>query len=327
MGQRSRQAMGKAREREMMMRPLQVTGTSRMRLNLSCKVLLCVLFGRTSGELLAPATMSADKVARSLWETRDLFKTDLHAVIRCGHGEPRYRLAYMPCRNRGEIIRLILEEACVPYEVEVVGFERWKDGVKSSTPHGKLPCLRNFDGCGNDLGQEGAITRFLAEQCGLAGKSVSDRAKVDALYCQWFATLRNQGVSHDGDHYSVAALKEQGSASAADVVRYQSMFRQNSFSRKERSLAALRFFEERLEEEGTGYLVGDSPTYVDLGLFYVLFELAEEDNVPDFAERFQVQDPLRLSLYLLRSCARAEPPGANKMPCALVWRIVSWCYR
>lgn len=68
------------------------------------------------------------------------------------------------------------------------------------------------------------------------------------------------------------------------------MFRQNTFSRKERSLAALRFFEERLEERGTGYLVGDSPTYVDLGLFYILFELAEEDNVPDFAERFQVKN-------------------------------------
>ena len=27
-------------------------------------------------------------------------------------------------------------------------------------------------------------------------------------------------------------------------------------------------------------------TYVDLALFHVLLELAEEDNVPDFAERF-----------------------------------------
>eukprot|EP00425_Heterocapsa_triquetra_P014899 CAMPEP_0195133188 /NCGR_PEP_ID=MMETSP0448-20130528/148346_1 /TAXON_ID=66468 /ORGANISM="Heterocapsa triquestra, Strain CCMP 448" /LENGTH=257 /DNA_ID=CAMNT_0040171229 /DNA_START=153 /DNA_END=923 /DNA_ORIENTATION=+ len=201
----------------------------------------------------SPPTLPAESVARALWEKRDLFKTDMHAIIRCGpEGESRFRLAYMPCRNRGEIIRFILEEARVPYEVEVIGFEKWKEYVKASTPHGKLPVLRNFDGKGHDLGQEGAITRFLAEQLGLAGKTAEERAEVDALYCMWFATLRNNGVSHDGEHYSVAALKQGDEAGAArtasDVVRYQEMFRQNTLSRFARSLTALRFFEERLEE-------------------------------------------------------------------------------
>ena len=185
-----------------------------------------------------PVVQPADDVAKALWAKRDLFKTDVHAIIRCGKGSPRFRLAYMPCRNRGEIIRLILEEAQVPYEVEIVGFAKWRDYVKASTPHGKLPVLRNFDGKGNDLGQEGAITRFLAQQCGLAGKTDVERAEVDALYCQWFSTLRNHGVSHDGDHYSVAALKDavRCQKTAEDVVklRYQDMFRQNSFSRFER---------------------------------------------------------------------------------------------
>ena len=246
--------------------------------------------------------LEAEDVARSLYEKRDLFKTDIHGVIRCGckdGEEPRFRLTYMPCRNRGEIIRLTLEEARVPYEVEVVGFDKWKDYVKASTPHGKLPVLRNFDGKGNDLGQEGAITRFIAEQCGLAGKTDIEHAQVDAIYCQWLATLRNNAVSHDGEHFSIAALKEGGGTNRSnstdpfpktseDVVRFQDMFRQNSFSRFERSLTALRFFEERLKEENTGFLVGDSPTYIDMGLFYILFELAEDDNVPDFAKRFEL---------------------------------------
>ena len=259
-----------------------------------------------------PPTVSAESVARSLWATRDLFKTDVHAVIRCGgDGAPRFRLSYMPCRNRGEILRLMLEEARVPYEVEVVGFERWKHGVKRSTPHGKLPVLRDLEGSGTDLGQEGAITRYLADKLGLAGKTDAERAQVDALYCQWFATLRNHGVSHDGEHFSVAALKEPGSTTAGDVARFQDTFRQNSLSRKERSLSALRFFEERLSEQGTGYLAGPSPTYVDLGLFYVLFELAEDDNVPDFAERFRLP---QLGAFLARMQERPQILDYLKSP-------------
>ena len=32
--------------------------------------------------------------------------------------------------------------------------------------------------------------------------------------------------------------------------------------------------------------MGHQITYPDHGLFYILYELAEDDNVPDFAERF-----------------------------------------
>ena len=49
---------------------------------------------------------------------------------------------------------------------------------------------------------------------------------------------------------------------------------------------ALGYFEELLEASGSGFLVPGGLTYVDLGLFYILFELAEEDNVPNFAEKF-----------------------------------------
>ena len=46
---------------------------------------------------------------------------------------------------------------------------------------------------------------------------------------------------------------------------------------------ALRYFEDALGP--SGFLVGDL-TYADLGLFYMLYELGEEDNVPDWVERF-----------------------------------------
>jgi glutathione S-transferase len=233
---------------------------------------------------------SPKTVAQSLWKKSDLYKTDIHALLRCNckADEPaNFRLAYMPIRNRGEILRLILEEAQVPYEVEVIGFENWRNGVKATTPHGKVPVLRNFDGKGNDLGQEGAITRFLGAQLGLAGDSSTERAMVDSLYSLWFSTMRNNGMSHDGEHYSVAALRDCAPLrSATERPVYRDEFRVNSLSRANRSLMILGFWESVLEESKTGFLVKDKPTYVDLGLFYILFELAEEGNVPDFAEKF-----------------------------------------
>ena len=242
----------------------------------------------TAASLLAPPIADARDVARSLWAKHDLFETDVHAIIQVGPSPPRFRLAYMPCRNRGEILRLMLEEARCGYECEIVGFKAWRDTVKATTPHGKLPVLRNFDGEGNDLSQEGCITRYLAQSLGLAGRTPAEQAKVDELYCFWMATLRNQGVSHDGEHYSVAALKACEEVSALERPRYQDVFRQNSLSRAERSLMALGYFEELLAASKSGFLVGDACTYVDLGLFYILFELAEDDNVPDFAQRFEL---------------------------------------
>ena len=233
---------------------------------------------------LSPPYVSAREVAAHLWTTRDLFETSVHGVIKCHEdlGPPAHRLAYMPCRNRGEILRLMLEEARVSYEVEVVGFRAWRDGgVKASTPHGKLPCLRDFDKRGGDLCQEGAVTRFLAEELGLAGRDAAEKAAVDQLYCLWFATLRNQGISHDGPEYSVAALKALDAV--PDVPPYASVLRQNSLSRAERSLMALRYFEDAIRP--SGFLLDDL-TYPDLGLFYILYELGEDDNVPDWGERF-----------------------------------------
>jgi len=265
---------------------------------LAAALLPAIAFG-----LAPPPVISAQAHAESLWTVRDLFATEVHGVIPCHaeRGPSAFRLAYMPCRNRGEILRLMLEEAQVSYELEVIGFKAWADGVKATTPHGKLPCLRDYDGSGNDLCQEGAITRFLAAELGLAGRDAAERAAVDEMYCFWFATLRNNGVSHDGEHYSVAALRDLGD-DVPDVPKYPTVFRQNTLSKGERSLMALRFFEDALAASGSGFLVGDL-SFVDLGLFYILYELGEEDNVPDWSARFGLP---RLGALLERIAARPQ---------------------
>ena len=129
----------------------------------------------------------------------------------------RHRLAYLPCRNRCEVPRLILEEAGCAYDFEVVGFAAWRASVKAQTPHGKLPVLWDYDGAGTCLSQEQTITRFLAQRVGLAGRSAMEQAAVDMWYSQLFCTLRNNGVSHDGEHYSVRALKQLAAAQAAQA--------------------------------------------------------------------------------------------------------------
>lgn len=235
-----------------------------------------------------PQRATAEDVRAQLFADGDLYSTTTHALLTCvPHGAtgttPRFRLAYMPMRNRIETARLVLEESGVPYEFEVVGWLPWVDTVKQTLPLGKLPVLYDYDGGGGVLAQETAITRFLARSLGLAGRGEVEEATVDSLYQQLWSTLRNHGHTHDGELYSQTAL---AAAPARSGPRYAEMRRLNSYTAADRSCAALGVFEERLAATGTGFLVGDAVTYVDLALFYVLFELAEPDVCPDFAARF-----------------------------------------
>ncbi|GMI35430.1 hypothetical protein TrCOL_g6364 [Triparma columacea] len=228
---------------------------------------------------------------KSLFSTKEgLFATRGHyrLRVRCEDSPPLYRFAYMPMRNRGEIIRLMLEEAQVPYEVEVFGFKDWEEGVKETTPQGKCPVLRDYDGQGNDLGQEGAITRFLAGELGLDGKDSMERAHIDSLYCLWFSTMRNNGVSHDGKEFSVASLVDANCSEREGRPTYQETFRLNELDKAGRSLLILDYFEEQLGKSEGPYLMGAQPCYLDFGLFYILFELSEPSNVPDFASKFDL---------------------------------------
>ena len=179
-----------------------------------------------------PPLITPSTVASHLWSTSYLYNTEIHGVLcrRPELGPPRYRLAYMPIRNRGEIIRLVLEEAGIPYEVEVVGYKNWESGVKASTPHGKCPALRDYDGRGNDLCQEQSIIRFLAAELGLDGSCPVERAAVDSMHALWFSTMRNSGVSHSGEHYSVEALKASDCREDLEVPPYEEIFRRNELT-------------------------------------------------------------------------------------------------
>lgn len=260
----------------------------------------CWLY-KTDLYAIVPVNVASDEgVCYVIDELEDALSAPTISLVDCNPKEARYRLAYMPIRNRGEVMKLCLEESGVPYELEVIGYEAW-EVVKGNSQQGKLPILRNFDGKGSDLFQEQAITRFLAEELGFAGKNKAERAKVDMLYSLWFATMRNNGVSHDGEHYSVAALKhaaENGELKGLKKgsparPKYRDVFRVNSLGKAERSVMILDYFEEILDSSKSGFLVGSDLTYVDFALFYCLFELAEEDNCPQWSEYYHLPNLAR----------------------------------
>jgi glutathione S-transferase P len=238
-----------------------------------------------------------------------LWRTTAHARIRGASGDasapPRFRLTYMPMRNRAEVPRMLLELSETPYEFECVGFEPWTRAMKPrmASEHrvgcfGKLPVLCDLDPAVADardgsplrVGQETAITRHLAARLGLdGGDDVRARATIDSLYAFYFSTMRNNGVTHEGEHYAAGALRDApaGLRDDAKPTTYRAMRRVNDYSVAERSIATLGHFEEILTRSETGWLGGTAaPSYVDVALFVELLELSEPCHAPDWAERF-----------------------------------------
>ena len=184
----------------------------------------------------------------------------------------------------------MLEYAEVPYALEIVGYTRWWDEVKPTTEFGKTPSLLNIDGKGKDLSHEQAIVRFLGRELGFAGADSIEEARVDELFQQYWCTIRNNGLTHEGALYSPFALAEfrrdeisRDDDAVDDVARFQDTHRVNDLPVSHRSLQALRVFEEILEfqrienPDNRVGLVGDSLTYVDFALLDALLELREED--------------------------------------------------
>ena len=237
----------------------------------------------SSLEILDPEALQ-----EHLRESVDLWNTSKRGVVlrRCENAsEARYWLQYMPMRNRAEVARLMLEYAEVPYALEIVGYTRWWDEVKPTTEFGKTPSLLNIDGKGKDLSHEQAIVRFLGRELGFAGADSIEEARVDELFQQYWCTIRNNGLTHEGSLYSPFALAEfrRDEISDDDVARFQETHRVNDLPVSHRSLQALRVFEEILESQRNEKpdnrvgLVGDSLTYVDFALLDALLELCEDD--------------------------------------------------
>ncbi|GMS90641.1 hypothetical protein PENTCL1PPCAC_12816, partial [Pristionchus entomophagus] len=194
------------------------------------------------------------------------FPNSLHPSI--FSAMPAYKLYYFDIRGRGEVVRQVLALAGV--EFEDIRLPRPSDGpqwaeFKSKTSFGQMPVLE-IDG--KQIPQAFAIVRFIASQHGLAGATPFEAAWVDAIADQW------KDFHTEFSKYLFVKLGfREGNE---DLLKAEHGFpsRDNFFP----------LIEQQLQETGSGFLVGDSVTWVDLLIAEAVQVIASAE--PGFLDAF-----------------------------------------
>ncbi|GMR35083.1 hypothetical protein PMAYCL1PPCAC_05278, partial [Pristionchus mayeri] len=175
----------------------------------------------------------------------------------CRRIMPEYKLHYFGIRGLGEVPRQIFALAEVKFENVAVTREDWPE-FKKKTPFGQMPVLE-VDG--KFIPQSFAIARFIASQHGLAGKTPFEAAWVDALADQW------KDFQNDFKKFWYLKLGfGEGDVDAAKV---------------EHGIPARdKFFPlvvKQLKKNGSGFLVGDAVTWVDVLVANAVADLEEKE--------------------------------------------------
>lgn len=178
-----------------------------------------------------------------------------------------YRLYYWPMiPGRGELVRLVLEQAGAPYVDVARCTEEEGGGMQALLPfvHGKGPGQPAFappilvEG-DMVLAQTAAICAYLGERHGLAPDDPRRRAQTLQLQLTVNDVVDE---AHDTHHPISAALYYEDQKDAAREAAQHFV--------RERLSLFLPYFEKVLERNGATWLVGDAVTYADLSLFQLL---------------------------------------------------------
>ncbi|KAF8360360.1 hypothetical protein PRIPAC_87283, partial [Pristionchus pacificus] len=169
-----------------------------------------------------------------------------------------YKFTYFYIRGRGEPIRMLFNLAGVQFEDKRIQLEEWPK-LKSHTPFGSLPVLE-FDN--QKLGQSQAIMRYLATRFGLSGRTPVEEAQVDA-----FADCIVDFTNAINEFHLVAC----GLLPGVKGELYEREF----CPAKEKLFAIM---EKQLKKNGTGWLVGNSITSVDIQLACCLQSMIDESG-------------------------------------------------
>ncbi|KAE9552096.1 hypothetical protein FO519_004676 [Halicephalobus sp. NKZ332] len=158
----------------------------------------------------------------------------------------KYTLLYFKSNGRTAGIKLMLDYLKVPFEDKTFESEEWPT-IKSTTPFGQVPVLY-VDDDKLVLPETLAIYRYLAAKHGAVPDSLEDRALCDA-----YADHVQDFVSKFGIFVIAIFTKKPRER----IVEYQA--------------DSLKFLHERLvpdlnkqlAKNGTGWIVGDKPTWLD----------------------------------------------------------------
>ncbi|CAD6195764.1 unnamed protein product [Caenorhabditis auriculariae] len=164
----------------------------------------------------------------------------------------QYKLTYFDLRGLAETARQLFALAGVDYEDVRVDFDTWPE-IKPKTFFGKLPILE-VDG--KQIPQSLAISRFLANKFGYAGKSDMEKAWADA-----FADQFKDFLMSIGPYFAAKRLgKPQSEIDSIlkETVRpaYDDLF---------------KVVTKRLQKSSTGFLLDCGLTYPDLTLAELTF--------------------------------------------------------
>ncbi|KAI6231925.1 hypothetical protein M3Y95_00432900 [Aphelenchoides besseyi] len=198
-----------------------------------------------------------------------------------------YKLSYFPARNQGEAIRLALHYANVPFVDFRIPFDQWTTKYKPTMPYGTVPVLQIGD---KQLGETTTILRYIGRHYGLAGENACQEAKVDELlqvHASEYAQIRD---------WLFAKTKLQ--PGNADEL-YKTSLRPATEKH-------FKIYVQRLQQNGSGYLVGKRPTVAD---FYLADYLLTLDNlapevIPDELRRYYKNI---LNLPQVRSYVESRP--------------------
>jgi len=180
-----------------------------------------------------------------------------------------YELLYWPLAGRGEFIRLIFEDAGVPFKdnSDVQAITAIKEGKEAFYPSFAPPFLKRGD---FTLSQTAVICRYLGKQFGYWPDKEED---------QWHAEQVNTTIH---DFIAEGRLVFHGTGFVKSYYDQKEETKPYiEWFKKERIEKWLNVFEKVLNanNDGRGYVVGDKCTYVDLALLHVL--RAAESQFPD----------------------------------------------
>ncbi|XP_071083389.1 glutathione S-transferase 1-like [Haliotis cracherodii] len=167
-----------------------------------------------------------------------------------------YKFTYFNLRARGEIPRLVLNAAGVTFEDRRVEFSEW-GALKPSTPFGQLPYIEIN---GKPFPESMAISRYLAAEHGLAGKTPLERLRAD------FLTEQTRSMKEGIYKYffeSDATSKAEGQKKFEEEIRPKYLTSWEQAAKDNTS--------------GGGYLVGKQLTIADLAVMDALDAVLQDE--------------------------------------------------
>lgn len=183
---------------------------------------------------------------------------------------PTYKLYYFNSKGRAEHVRWIFAQAGVPYEDVRIDGAEWLE-IKPTMSFGKMPVM---DVDGKRLAGSIVISRYLAEEYGLAGSNAFENSEV--------AAVADAVNDLSLDTWQVFYDKKE--------AMYETFW--------EKSLpAALTKFNELASTNDKGYLWGNKLTWPDLFLVFTVSYI--ESNHPGLLGNYSALKKLKETVETL----------------------------